>query len=101
MIIFDLMFFYVDGIEVLRKIREKSNLLIIIFFVKDEEVDRIVGFSMGVDDYIMKLFLVRELVVRIKVNLRRYVDYNNIKFKNIILNYRDLKMDILNYKVLK
>lgn len=101
MIILDLMLPYVDGIEVLRKIREKSNLPIIILSAKDEEVDRIVGLSMGADDYIMKPFSVRELVARIKANLRRYVDYNNTKFKNTILNYRDLKMDILNYKVLK
>ncbi|OOM16398.1 response regulator transcription factor [Clostridium saccharobutylicum] len=101
MIILDLMLPYVDGIEVLRKIREKSNLPIIILSAKDEEVDRIVGLSMGADDYIMKPFSVRELVARIKANLRRYVDYNNTKIKNTILNYRDLKMDILNYKVLK
>lgn len=101
MIVLDLMLPYVDGIEVLRKIREKSNLPIIILSAKDEEVDRIVGLSMGADDYIMKPFSVRELIARIKANLRRYVDYNNTKIKNTILKYRDLKMDILNYKVLK
>lgn len=101
MVILDLMLPYVDGIEILRKIREKSNLPIIILSAKDEEVDRIVGLSMGADDYILKPFSIRELIARIKANLRRYVDYNNTKIKNTILNYRDLKMDILNYKVLK
>ncbi|AQS11831.1 alkaline phosphatase synthesis transcriptional regulatory protein SphR [Clostridium saccharobutylicum] len=100
-VILDLMLPYVDGIEVLRKIREKSNLPIIILSAKDEEVDRIVGLSMGADDYILKPFSIRELIARIKANLRRYVDYNNTKIKNTILKYRDLKMDILNYKVLK
>lgn len=101
LVILDLMLPYVDGIEILRKIREKSNLPIIILSAKDEEVDRIVGLSMGADDYILKPFSIRELIARIKANLRRYVDYNNTKIKNTILNYRDLKMDILNYKVLK
>lgn len=94
MVILDLMLPYVDGIEILRKIREKSNLPIIILSAKDEEVDRIVGLSMGADDYILKPFSIRELIARIKANLRRYVDYNNTKIKNTILNYRDLKMDI-------
>ena len=56
LVILDLMLPYVDGIEVLRKIREKSNLPVIILSAKDEETDKVIGLGMGADDYIIKPF---------------------------------------------
>ena len=61
LVILDLMLPYIDGIEVLRKIREKSTLPVIILSAKDEEADKVIGLSMGADDYIIKPFSVREL----------------------------------------
>nr|WP_173715066.1 response regulator transcription factor [Clostridium beijerinckii] len=101
LVILDLMLPYLDGIEVLRRIRELSTVPVIIISAKDEETDRIIGLSMGADDYMIKPFSVRELVARAKAQLRRYVDYNSIESKDTILRHNDLKLDILNYKVLK
>lgn len=101
LVILDLMLPYLDGIEVLRRIRDLSTVPVIILSAKDEETDRIIGLSMGADDYMVKPFSVRELVARAKAQLRRYVDYNNIETKDTILRHNDLKLDTLNYKVLK
>lgn len=101
LVILDLMLPYLDGIEVLRRIRDLSTVPVIILSAKDEETDRIIGLSMGADDYMIKPFSVRELVARAKAQLRRYVDYNSIETKDTILRYNDLKLDTLNYKVLK
>lgn len=102
LIILDLMLPKIDGIEVMRMIREKSNVPIIILSAKDDECDRIVGLSMGADDYMVKPFSVRELTARVKAQLRRYVDYNKSdkKQKNI-LKHKNLMMDVTNYKVFK
>lgn len=102
LVIVDLMLPYIDGIEVLRKIREKSKIPIIILSAKSEECDRIVGLSMGADDYIVKPFSIKELVARLKAQLRRYVSYNgNNVEENNVLYHNNLKLDILNYKVFK
>lgn len=102
LMILDLMLPKIDGIEVMRQIREKSNVPIIILSAKDDECDRIVGLSMGADDYMAKPFSVRELTARVKAQLRRYVDYNkkDEAQKNILI-HNDLKLDTLNYKVFK
>lgn len=101
LIILDLMLPYVDGIEVLRIIREKSNLPVIILSAKEEETDRIIGLSMGADDYMVKPFSVRELTARVKAQLRRYINYNEKKEESSVLQYKDLKLDALNYKAYK
>lgn len=101
LVILDLMLPYVDGIEVLRTIREKSIVPVIILSAKDEETDRVIGLSMGADDYIVKPFSTRELVARVKAQLRRYTNYNNIREENNILTYKALKLNIMNYKVFK
>lgn len=101
LIILDLMLPFIDGIEVLRIIREKSNLPVIILSAKEEETDRIIGLSMGADDYMVKLFSVRELTARVKAQLRRYINYNEKKEENSVLQYNDLKLDTLNYKAYK
>ena len=101
LVILDLMIPYIDGIEVLRKIREKSTLPVIILSAKDEEADKVIGLSMGADDYIIKPFSVRELLARVKAQLRRSGDYNNSEVQNSILQYNELKLDTLNYKIFK
>lgn len=102
LIILDLMLPKIDGIEVMRRIRDKSNVPIIILSAKDDECDRIVGLSMGADDYMSKPFSIRELVARVKAQLRRYIDYNKKdEVSKSILVHNDIKLDTLNFKVFK
>ena len=69
--------------------------------ISEEETDRIIGLGMGADDYMVKPFSVRELAARVKAQLRRYINYNGKKEENSILQYDELKLDTLNYKIYK
>ena len=71
LILLDVMLPKMDGFEVCKKIREKQSTPIIMVTARDEEVDKIVGLELGADDYITKPYSVRELIARIKANLRR------------------------------
>lgn len=101
LVILDLMLPHIDGIEVLRKIREKSRIPIIILSSKDDETDKIVGLSIGADDYMVKPFSVRELCARVKAQLRRFADYNRCEREEDMLIHKNLKIDVLNHMVLK
>ncbi len=70
-VILDLMLPGVDGWDLCREIRKLSEVPILILTAREEEVDRIVGFSLGADDYVVKPFSPRELVERVKAILRR------------------------------
>ncbi len=61
----------IDGIEVCRRIRSKSDIPVIMLTARDSEVDKIVGLEIGADDYVTKPFSPRELVARVKAVLRR------------------------------
>ena len=74
LIIIDVMMPKLDGLSAVMKIREKKNLPIIILSAKGEDSDKILGLSMGADDYISKPFNPMELVARVKSQLRRYTD---------------------------
>jgi DNA-binding response OmpR family regulator len=100
LVILDLMLPLIDGLEVLRRIRELSTVPVMILSAKDEETDRVIGLSLGADDYIIKPFSTRELVARAKAHLRRYVNYNESK-QTSTLEYKDLKIDTMSYKVFK
>lgn len=71
LILLDIMLPKVDGLTVCKKIRSSMNVPIIMISAKDEEIDKIVGLELGADDYITKPFSVRELVARVKANLRK------------------------------
>lgn len=71
MAVLDVMLPGIDGFEVLRRIRSKSNLPILMLTARGEEIDRIVGLELGADDYLPKPFNARELVARIRAMLRR------------------------------
>lgn len=75
--ILDVMLPDVDGFHILQKIREKFYYPIIMLTAKVEDGDKIMGLTMGADDYITKPFNPLELVARVKTQLRRYVRYNN------------------------
>lgn len=70
-IVLDVMLPVVDGIEVLRRVRQESSVLVLMLSAKGEETDRLVGLRMGADDYVVKPFSPREVVARIGVLLRR------------------------------
>jgi len=70
-ILLDIMLPGMDGFEVLRRVREHSRVPVIIMTARESEDDKILGLEGGADDYIVKPFSVRELVARVKANLRR------------------------------
>jgi DNA-binding response OmpR family regulator len=70
-IVLDLMLPGIDGIEVCRRVRTFSDAYVLMLTARAEEIDRIVGLSVGADDYLVKPFSPRELVARIKAMLRR------------------------------
>ena len=72
LILLDLMLPGIDGYQVCREIRAKSNLPIIMLSAKGEIFDKVLGLELGADDYIMKPFDSKELVARVKAVLRRY-----------------------------
>ena len=71
LILLDIMLPKIDGLTVCKKIRATLNMPILILSAKDEEIDKILGLELGADDYITKPFSVRELVARVKANLRK------------------------------
>ncbi|MHB1135066.1 MAG: response regulator transcription factor [Chloroflexota bacterium] len=71
LVVLDLMLPRIDGLEVCRRLRAEGNLPIIMLTAKGEETDRIVGLTLGADDYMVKPFSPRELVARVQAVLRR------------------------------
>jgi len=78
LLIIDIMMPRLDGIRATLKIRETSNLPIIILSAKTEDADKILGLNIGADDYLAKPFNPLELVARVKSQLRRYTQLGNI-----------------------
>ena len=71
LILLDVMLPGMDGFEVCRKVREKSQVPIIMLTAREDEVDKVLGLELGADDYITKPYSMRELTARVKANLRR------------------------------
>ncbi|MGX7092038.1 response regulator YycF [Hutsoniella sourekii] len=71
LVILDLMLPKKDGLEVCREIRKDSAVPIIMLTAKDSEIDKVLGLELGADDYVTKPFSNRELIARVKANLRR------------------------------
>jgi DNA-binding response OmpR family regulator len=71
LIVLDLMLPDIDGVEVCRRIRQRSDVPILMLTARDEDVDKIIGLEVGADDYLTKPFNPRELVARVKSILRR------------------------------
>ncbi|TCT24597.1 two-component system response regulator VicR [Melghiribacillus thermohalophilus] len=72
LILLDIMLPEKDGLEVCREIRKKYNMPIIMLTAKDSEIDKVLGLELGADDYVTKPFSNRELIARVKANLRRH-----------------------------
>ncbi len=81
LILMDVMMPKLDGMRATMKIREESNIPIIILSAKSEDYDKITGLNIGADDYITKPFNPLELIARVKSQLRRYVDLGSLEIK--------------------
>ena len=85
LILLDVMLPRIDGLTVCKKIKNAYNVPILMVSAKDDELDKIVGLELGADDYITKPFSVREVVARVKANLRKVeasMEAQNIAQKN-------------------
>jgi DNA-binding response OmpR family regulator len=97
-IILDLMMPKMGGLELCKEIRLGSKVPIILLTAKGEEIDRILGFELGADDYIVKPFSAREVIARIKAILRRVSEQNEKKTAHSI-RIKDLEVNIANYSI--
>ena len=100
LILLDLMLPDGSGLELCKKMKsdpDVQNLPIIILTAKDDEVDKVVGFELGADDYVTKPFSVRELILRIKAVLKR--GENKKDMVEIDRQFGDLKIDIDSHEV--
>ena len=93
LILLDVMLPKMDGFEVCKKVREKQSTPIIMLTARDEEVDKVLGLELGADDYCTKPFSVRELMARVKANIRRTSadtpssdSGDTITFQNLTIN---------------
>jgi len=93
-IVLDVMLPGMDGIELLANLRRESNVYVIMLTARSEETDKIVGLSVGADDYLTKPFSPRELVARIKAALRRLQNPGRNTSEAAVLNFAHLRIDI-------
>ncbi len=92
LIVLDLMLPDIDGIEVCRRIRSRSEIPILMLTARDEDVDKIIGLEVGADDYMTKPFNPRELVARVKSILRRATP-ERCQLESAQLRHGDLLID--------
>jgi len=97
LVILDIMLPLLNGIEVLRRIRQVSDLPIIMLTAKDDITDKVMGLDVGADDYITKPFAIEELLARIRANLRRKNGKNINPAKMITVE--DLTIDLAKREV--
>ena len=102
LILLDLMLPGIDGYQVCREVRAKSNVPIIMLSAKGEIFDKVLGLELGADDYILKPFDSKELVARVKAVLRRYQPIKQEEPVSDIkcVTYTDLVINLSNYSVL-
>ncbi|MTW86859.1 response regulator [Virgibacillus dakarensis] len=105
LVLLDLMLPKLNGLEVLRQIREQSRVPILILSAKDGEADKALGLRIGADDYIAKPFSPLELAARVEASIRRATQYSNADNGNEpkpqLLSVGELIIDPDNFKVLK
>ncbi len=96
LMLLDLMLPVMDGMDVCREVRSKINCPIIMLTAKDTELDKVLGLEMGADDYVTKPFSTREILARVKAQLRRQTKNENsqhgtsrqgLKFMNLLIDH--------------
>ena len=101
LILLDVMLPKMDGFSVCRKLRETLSTPIIMLTARDEEVDKVLGLELGADDYMTKPFSLRELMARVKANLRRTQLTDKSSDESKVLEFGDLIIDIEKYEIKK
>lgn len=107
LILLDIMLPKLDGLSVCKRIKNSLNVPILMLTAKDGEIDKILGLELGADDYITKPFSVRELVARVKANLRKVdaslnsktIDDKQEKKKESKILVGDLELDLDKFEV--
>jgi two-component system, OmpR family, alkaline phosphatase synthesis response regulator PhoP len=97
LVILDLMLPGIDGLEICRRLRAESEVPILMLTAREEEIDRVLGFSLGADDYVVKPFSPRELVERVKAILRR--SRSPVTPPAKVLSHGELQLDAEKHKV--
>ncbi|MCR8851808.1 response regulator transcription factor [Lysinibacillus fusiformis] len=101
LIVLDLMMPNVDGMEMCMKVREIAEMPIIMLTAKSQDIDKIMGLTIGADDYVTKPFNPLELVARIKSQLRRYLKLNGLNKSNSDeIEIGDLRINTATHEVL-
>lgn len=105
LIILDLMLPILDGFEVCRILRQEMNVPILMLTARDDEIDRVLGLEIGADDYLTKPFSMRELLARVKAQLRRVrlikeEMSSEVPPQKEVLYFEDLCLDITRREVL-
>lgn len=103
LILLDVMLPEMDGFTVCKEIRVKSQVPIILLTAREEEVDKVLGLELGADDYITKPYSVRELLARIKANLRRTkkAPISSAPDQSGLITYGRLTIDTERFEVTK
>ncbi|MBQ7040364.1 MAG: response regulator transcription factor [Clostridia bacterium] len=104
LILLDVMLPSMPGFDVCKKIREKSNVPIIMLTARTDEIDKVLGLELGADDYITKPFGIREVMARVKANLRRNTMEASENAENkdsSVLDFGSLKIDVEKFEASK
>src|SRR5918994_4967891 len=99
LVILDLMLPEISGLEVCRTIRAESDVPIIMVTAKDSEADKVTGLELGADDYVTKPFSMRELVSRVRANLRRTRPHAVPSPADEVLEGGPVRMDVARHEV--
>ena len=94
LVVLDVMLPGMDGIELLSRLRRESDVYVILLTARTEETDKLVGLSVGADDYVTKPFSPRELTARVKAALRRMKAGPGSGAEGGVLSFRSLRIDI-------
>lgn len=101
LILLDVMLPGMDGFDVCKKIRMKKSTPILMLTAKEDEIDKILGLELGADDYITKPFSTREIVARVKANLRRISNDKEEKESDELLEFESLVINSTKYEVIR
>ena len=101
LVLLDVMMPEMDGFTCLKEIRKDSRVPVIMLTAKEEEVDKVLGLELGADDYVVKPFSMRELIARVKANLRRREFENEENREAESITAGDLLIDLNKYEVQK
>ena len=99
--VLDIMMPKLDGYQVLRKLREDSNIPVLILSAKDADSEKILGLNLGADDYISKPFNPLEAVARINSNIRRFYNLGASEVKREVIKVKNLELDPESCSLLK